>query len=186
MQAVSEFAPLLAFIVAYYLRGLYTATAVLMAAMLLLLLVDWLRLRRVLPMHALSALLVLIFGAATLLLHNKQFIQWKPTVFFWLASLAFLGSFWIGKHTLTERFLGSAFGERLQLTAGLWRRLNGWWVAFYAVLGALNLAVAHYASERAWVAFKVFGLTALTLAFVVGQVLWLHAHQDPARAESSG
>ena len=101
MQAVSEFAPLLAFIVAYYLRGLYTATAVLMAAMLLLLLVDWLRLRRVPPMHALSALLVLIFGAATLLLHNKQFIQWKPTVFFWLASLAFLGSFWIGKHTLT-------------------------------------------------------------------------------------
>ena len=56
----------------------------------------------------------------------------------------------------------------------------------YAVLGALNLAVAHYASERAWVAFKVFGLTALTLAFVVGQVLWLHARQNPARAESSG
>ena len=80
MQAVSEFAPLLAFIVAYYLRGLYAATAVLMVAMLLLLAVDWLRLRRIPPMHALSALLVMIFGAATLLLHNKQFIQWKPTV----------------------------------------------------------------------------------------------------------
>ena len=185
MQAVSEIAPLLAFIVAYYLRGLYAATAVLMVAMLLMLAVDWLRQRRVSPMHALSAVLVLIFGSATLLLHNKQFIQWKPTVFFWLAALAFLGSFWIGERTLTERLLGSAFGERLQLSAALWRRLNGWWVAFYAALGALNLIVAHYASERAWVAFKVFGLTALTLAFVMGQVLWLNARHGGVQPEPS-
>ena len=92
MQALAEFAPLLAFIVTYYLRGLYAATAVLMLAMLLLIAVDWLRLRRVPPMHALSTLLVLLFGAATLLLHNRQFIQWKPTVFFWLASIAWPNS----------------------------------------------------------------------------------------------
>ena len=49
MQALTEFAPLAAFVVAYYLRGLYAATAVLMAAMLALLAVDWLRLRRVPP-----------------------------------------------------------------------------------------------------------------------------------------
>ena len=93
MQALAEFAPLLAFIVTYYLRGLYAATAVLMLAMLVLVAVDWLRLRRVPPLHALSVVLVLLFGSATLLLHNRVFIQWKPTVFFWLASLAFLGSF---------------------------------------------------------------------------------------------
>ena len=115
MQALTEFAPLLAFVVAYYLRGLYVATAVLMAAMLLLLAVDWLRNRRIPKMHALSTVLVLIFGAATLLLHNKLFIQWKPTVFFWLASLAFLGSFWIGERTLTERLLGAAFGDKLRV-----------------------------------------------------------------------
>jgi intracellular septation protein len=184
MQALAEFAPLLAFIVTYYLRGLYAATAVLMVAMLLLVAVDWLRLKRVPPMHALSAVLVLVFGSATLLLHNRQFIQWKPTVFFWLASLAFLGSFWIGKQTLTQRFLGAALGERLQVSQALWRRLNLWWTAFYAALGALNLIVAHYASERAWVNFKVFGLTLLTVAFVTLQIVWLNgrahlAHPQP-------
>ena len=66
----------------------------------------------------------------------------KPTVFFWLASIAFLGSAWIGRETLTQRFLGAAFGERLKLTAPLWRQLNLWWTAFYALLGALNLSRA--------------------------------------------
>jgi intracellular septation protein len=184
MQALAEFAPLLAFIVTYYLRGLYAATAVLMVAMLALLAVDRVRLKRVPPLHALSAVLVLLFGSATLLLHNRQFIQWKPTVFFWLASLAFLGSFWIGKQTLTQRLLGAALGERLHVSAALWRRLNGWWTAFYAVLGALNLLVAHYASERAWVNFKVFGLTLLTLAFVVLQIAWLNGRAGVAHSHS--
>jgi intracellular septation protein len=184
MQALAEFAPLLAFIVTYYLRGLYAATAVLMVAMLLLVAVDWLRLKRVPPMHALSAVLVLVFGSATLLLHNRQFIQWKPTVFFWLASIAFLGSFWIGKQTLTQRFLGAALGERLQVSQALWRRLNGWWTAFYAALGALNLIVAHYASERAWVNFKVFGLTLLTVAFVTLQIVWLNGRAQLAHPQS--
>ena len=62
--------------------------------------------------------LVVVFGAATLLLHDKRFIQWKPTVFFWLTSLAFLGSFWIGEQTLTERLLGAAFGTRCRVRAG--------------------------------------------------------------------
>ena len=116
MQALTEFAPLVAFVAAYWLGGLYAATAVLMGAMLLLLAVDWLRMRSIPPMHALSTVLVLIFGGATLILHDRVFIQWKPTVFFWLVSLAFIGSFWTGKRTLTERLLGGplteAFGAR--------------------------------------------------------------------------
>ena len=183
MQALTEFAPLLAFFAAYYLRGLYVATAVLMAAMLLMLAVDWLRTRRIPPMHAVSTVLVLIFGAATLLLHNKLFIQWKPTVFFWLTSLAFLGSFWIGERTLTERLLGTAFGDKLRVTPARWRTLNAWWVGFYAFLGALNVAVVLYASETVWVALKVVDVL-LVLAFVMVQVLWLSAREEPLEGAS--
>jgi intracellular septation protein len=177
MQALTELAPLLAFFVAYYLRGLYVATAVLMAAMLVLVGVDWLRTRRVPAMHAISTVLVLVFGAATLILHNKLFIQWKPTVFFWLISLAFLGSFWIGRQTLTERLLGAAFGDKLQVSAARWRTLNAWWVGFYFFLGALNLVVVLYASERLWVALKVIDMV-LVLAFIIAQVLWLSGREQ--------
>jgi intracellular septation protein len=185
MQALTAFAPLVAFFVTYSLRGLYTATAVLMVAMLALLAIDWLRTRRIPPLHALSTVLVLVFGGATLLLHNRLFIQWKPTILFWLVSAAFVASAWIGERTLAERFLGATLEGRLQVSAAQWRRVNGWSAAFYAGLGVLNLAVAYGASERAWVYFKLFGLAALTFVFILLQVLWLHSRAAPSPAADS-
>jgi len=173
MQALAEFAPLVAFFVTYSLRGLYAATAVLMVAMLALLAFDWLRQRRIPPLHAVSTALVLVLGGATLVLHNRLFIQWKPTVLFWLVSVAFVASFWIGERTLTQRFLEPALAGRVPVSPQQWRRVNGASAAFYALLGALNLAVAYGASERTWVYFKLFGLALLTFAFVALQVLWL-------------
>lgn len=189
MQAVTEFVPLAAFFVAYVARGLYVATAVLMAAMVALVALDWLRFRRVPPLHSLSAVLVLIFGGATLALHNPLFIQWKPTVFFWLVSLAFLGSRWIGARTLTERLLApilaEGFGTRLAMTAPLWRRLNLLWVAFYALLGALNVVVLEYLSERAWAALKLVDVV-LMLVFVGGQLAWLATRAADASPSAAG
>src|SRR3984893_2424268 len=176
MQALTGLAPLLGLFVTHRLRGLYVASAWVLRAVC-----GWRR-RRIPPLHALSAGLVLILGAATLLLHNRLFIQWKPTVLFWGVSGAFIASFWIGERTLTQRVLAPALEERLQVSDALWRRLNLWSAAFYAALGALNLAVAHYASERAWVNFKLFGLTLLTFAFVALQVLWLSTRPGALRA----
>src|SRR5580692_3399853 len=93
MLSVLEFAPVAVFGVAYYTHGIYVATAALMVSMLVLLLVDLAWLKRIPTMHGLSALLVFMFGTATLVLHNQRFIQWKPTVLFWLISVALLGSF---------------------------------------------------------------------------------------------
>jgi intracellular septation protein len=184
MQTLIGLAPLVAFFVAYKLSGIYVATAALMAVMVLVLAVDWLRERKIPPVHALSAVLVLIFGTATLVLHNSAFIQWKPTVLFWIMALAFLGSFWIGAKTLTERFLATALEDKISVSPRLWRALNGASVAYYAGVGALNVAVAHYASEATWVNFKLFGLTLLTFAFTAAQVFWITSHGTPVPAES--
>jgi intracellular septation protein len=187
MQSLVELAPLVAFFVTYTLRGLYAATAVLMVAMVGLLAFDWLRQRRIVPLHALSALLVLVLGGATLLLHNRLFIQWKPTVLFWLVSVAFVASFWIGERTLTQRFLEPTLAGRVAASREQWRRMNGWSAVFYGALGALNLAVAYGASERTWVYFKLLGLALLTFVFVALQVLWLSrtAAALPARTPAS-
>jgi intracellular septation protein len=169
-----EFLPLLLFVVAYYLKGIYVATGTLMVSMVALLGIDWLRKRRIPPMHAISTVLVLLFGSATLLLHDQRFIQWKPTVFFWLAGLAFLGSTWVGREPLAQRLMAPALGENAAAVGRSdWRNANFAWVVFYAAMGALNLVVVRIASERVWVSFKVFGITAATLLFVVAQALWL-------------
>jgi intracellular septation protein len=186
MQGLLDFGSLVAFFVAYRLWGLYTATAVLMVAVGILLAVDYLRLRRVSGMHALSAVLVFIFGSATLLLHDVRFIQWKPTVFFWLASLAFLGSQWIGKQTLTQRLLSAALGgEEIRVADSIWKRLNLLWVAFYALLGAANLIVVFNFSEHVWVTFKFLGLPAANVIFVGAQVAWLVRRSSAASHEPS-
>jgi intracellular septation protein len=188
MQALLEFAPLLAFFIAYKLGGLYTATAVLMAGMVVLLAVDYVRLRRIPTMHAVSAGLVFSLGTLTLILHDKHFIQFKPTALFWLAALASLMSFWIGERTLTERMFGAALQEHMQVPQKVWRKLNAVWVVFYGLLGALNLVLAYYASESVWVNFKVYGLTVITLVFVGLQLVWLtrQAEAVPTGEESRG
>jgi intracellular septation protein len=172
MQALLELAPLLAFFIAYYFGGIYVATAVLMGGMAVLLAVDYLLHRRVSPMHALSAVLVFGLGAATLILHDKHFIQLKPTILFWIAGLAFLASFWIGKQTLTERLFSAALQGQVRVPESVWRRMNALWVVFYGVLGEANLLVAQYATEQIWVYSKI-ALTVLTFVFAVAQVLYL-------------
>ena len=172
MQALLELAPLVAFFVAYHFGGIYIATGVLMAGMAVLLAVDYLLHRRISPMHALSAVLVFGLGAATLLLHDKHFIQLKPTILFWVAGLAFLASFWIGKQTLTERLFSAALQGQVRVPESLWRRMNALWVVFYGLLGEANLLVAKYASEQTWVYSKI-ALTVVTLVFAIAQVLYL-------------
>jgi intracellular septation protein len=184
MQALLEFAPLAAFLAAYYVAGFYVATAVLMVGMALLLGVDLLRTRRIPMMHGASAALVFAFGTATLVLHDRRFIEWKPTVFFWALAAAFLASGWIGAKPLAQRLLEAALGATGRIGRPLWLRLNLAWVAFYLALGGVNLYVAWNASERTWVEFKVFGLTLATLVFVIVQALWL-ARQPAARLAAS-
>jgi intracellular septation protein len=172
MQALLELAPLVAFFVAYHFGGIYIATGVLMGGMAILLAVDYLLHRRISPMHALSAILVFGLGTATLLLHDKHFIQLKPTILFWVAGLAFLASFWIGKQTLTERLFSAALQGQVRVPESLWRRMNALWIVFYGLLGEANLLVAKYASEQTWVYSKI-SLTVVTFIFAIAQVLFL-------------
>jgi intracellular septation protein len=173
MQSLLLLAPLGAFLGTYLATDLYTATAVLMGVMVLVLVIDYARERRIPAMHGLSAVLYLALGGATLILHDKRFLQLKPTIFLWAIGLAFLASFWMGRQTFTQRLLAPALDGQVPVADEDWRRLNGAWVAFYGALGALNLLVASYASERMWVLFKVLGLTWLTLVFIAAQIAWL-------------
>ena len=174
MHAVLNFLPLAAFMLGYKLGGIYVATVALMVSMVLLALVDYLRTRRVSGMHALSTVLVLVFGGATLAFHDPRFIKVKPTLLLWLLALAFLGSQWIGRAPLAQRMLEPALPEGMGLSRERWMRVNLVWVAAYLLLGVLNLYVARAASEQVWVYFKGFGLTIALAALAMGQAVWLH------------
>ncbi len=169
-----EFLPLAAFLIAYkFFGGIYVATTVLMVGMVLSLAVTWLRTKKLPPMLALSTALVLVFGAATLVLRDVRFIQWKPSIFLWLLALAFLVSAFVGKQPLAQRALQPAIGDA-QLERSVWLKLNTAWVLYGVLIGTLNLVVAYHASEATWVNAKFYGLPGSMFLFMIGQMLWLH------------
>ena len=158
MQTVIEFAPWIVFGLVYkFGGGLYPATAVLMVAMVLLLVYDWLRTRKVPQMHLILAVLVWVFGAATLILHDVRFLQWKASVFYWIAGLVFAGSR-VDRQVTSARTparQGPARGRHV-VPAATWRNSSLVMGAFYSLLGVANIWVALNRSEADWVNFKVW------------------------------
>ena len=169
-----DFFPVLLFFVAFRLeddpkRGIMVATAVVIAATLVQ--VAWMRLRhgRVERLHLVTLVLVVALGGLTLALDDERFIKWKPTLVNWAFALVFLGSRFIGSRPIVRRLMES----RVTLPDAAWNRLNLGWTGFFAILGAANLYVAHRFSTEVWVDFKLFGILALTVVFIVGQTAWL-------------
>jgi intracellular septation protein len=169
MQLLVDFLPILIFFGAYFYEGIYFATAVLMAVMPVVMLGQWIVTRKLNRVYAASTALVLVLGSATLLLRNPLFLYWKPTVLYWAIGLAYLGSQFIGDKVFIERLLGGA----AELTKQQWRSLNQAWVAFFLIIGGINIYVAYAYSEATWVKFKLFGMLGLMLAFIIGQSIWL-------------
>jgi intracellular septation protein len=116
-----------------------------------------------------SLTLVVVMGGLTIWLQNATFIKWKPTLLYWTMGGAFL----LAPLLFGKNLLKLLLGEQLQLPADVWQRLNAAWVAFFALMGALNLWVAYNFSENAWVNFKLFGGIGLMLVFTVAQGLYL-------------
>ena len=169
MQLLLDFLPILAFFIAYKLRGIYVATAILMVAMPIQCLLVWILKRKINTMLLISTALVLVFGTFTLLVHDKVFIQWKMTVLDWLFALAFVVAPYFGGQTLVQRLMGA----QVSLPAQHWTTLNRMWVGYFLVMGGLNVYVMYHFDEATWVNFKMFGTLGLTLAFVVIQGIWL-------------
>ena len=174
MQVLFEFLPLILFLTAYLYKGIYFAIGVLMVAMPIGFLIKYVRNRQVDKMYMWSTIFLLLFGGAALYFRNADFIYWKPTAFYWAVAVAFLISLWVGEKPLVRRFLELS-GELPtdKISNGEWRRLNVVWIAFFAVMGVVNIYVAYNFSEKFWVNFKVFGLLALTFAFMIAQGFWL-------------
>jgi intracellular septation protein len=176
--------PVLLFFIAFKASGgdVYVATGVAIVAGVIQVGLVWLRQRRLESMHLITLGLLVVFGGATLLLHDEMFIKWKPTVVNWLFAAVFLGSHFIGKRLLMQRLLE----KNIELPPPVWTRLNLAWGLFFLAVGAINLWVVYNFSTEIWVDFKLFGILGLTLAFVLLQSIYLMRHVKPDQDSEKG
>jgi len=124
--------------------------------------------------------LVIVFGGATIWFHNETFIKWKPSALYWLMGSAL----WISQAFLRKNLLQAVIGNELVLPAHVWRKLNIAWIAFFALMGLLNLYVAFNYSTSTWADFKVFGATGLMLVFTIAQGIYLSRHVEPESTDN--
>ena len=180
MAFLFELLPLLAFVLAFKLWGIYVATAVITAAVVVQM---GMRLALRMPInavHKVSAVIMLALGGLTLALHDDRFILWKPTIFYWVVAVG-LG---IGQLLMGKPMLEMMVGDQFKLSQERWRRLTWAWIGMLTLLGVLNLFFAYNFSRDFWVNAKL-GLYGLFVLFVLAQTAWIIVRWDGLPADES-
>jgi intracellular septation protein len=161
--------PVILFFIVFKTLGIYAATAAAIVATLAQ--IGWVKFKhgKVDGMLIASGAIIVVFGGATLLLHDETFIKWKPTVLYWLFAVVLFTAelFW------NKNLIRTVMQQQITLPDPIWRRLNHAWAGFFAAMGVLNLYVAYHFATETWVDFKLFGTMGLMIVFVVLQSLYL-------------
>ncbi len=174
MKPLVDYGPLAAFLVAYYLGGIMAATAAVMVATIIVLILAWVVEKRLATMPLVTGIIVMVFGGLTLLLADETFIKMKPTLVYLLFAAVLVVGSALGKHPLKL-----IMGSFMQLRPQGWRGLGYRWAGFFLAMAALNEAVWRTQPTELWVNFKVFGLIALTIAFTLTQLPYMRRHAAP-------
>lgn len=161
--------PVILFFIAFKFFGIFTATAVAILATLGQIIYSKLRHGKVEKMLFVSGAIIALLGGITLILHDKSYIMWKPTVLYWIMAAVLLVSNLVFK----KNYIQQMMGKMIDAPAAIWTKLNYAWVIFLVSLGFLNLYVAFTFDENTWVNFKLFGVTLIMFVFIIGQSLAL-------------
>jgi intracellular septation protein len=160
LKLVLDIGPLVLFFAANAKFGIYAATGAFMVAVLIALAVSYALTRHIAIMPVVTAVIVLVFGGLTLVLHDDLFIKLKPTIIYVLFGGALLIGLALGKP-----LLGLLFESVFHLTEEGWRKLTWRWALFFLFLAVVNEVVWRTQTTDFWVSFKLFGVVPLTFAF---------------------
>ncbi len=151
--------------------GILIATAVFMAAMLVSLVLTRRLTGRLPVMPLVSGVVVFVFGGLTLFFQDDTFIKLKPTIVNTLFGAVLLGGLAFGKPLLPY-----ALDAVFELDAAGWWKLTLRWGLFFLFLALINEIVWRTQSTDFWVAFKVWGVMPITMAFALAQTPLLMRH----------
>lgn len=160
-------------------RRIFVATGIFIAASLIALALSRALMGYLPRMAIVNAIVVTVFGGLTLALDDAFFIKVKPTIVNALFGSVLLGGLFFGRSLLSL-----VLETVLQLDEEGWRKLTFRWGLFFFVLAAINEVVWRTQTQDFWVAFKVWGVIPLTMAFALAQTPLILKHEiKPAKAE---
>lgn len=178
LKPTLEYGPLAAFLAAYVLGDFMTATIAIMAATAVALAVSWVVARQLPLMPLITAAVVGVFGGLTLWLNDETFFKMKPTIVQALFAVILLGGLAF-KKPLLQPLLGKSW----PMDDIGWHKLTFRFGLFFVAMAILNEVVWRTQSTDFWVAFKVFGILGLTLAFAASQAPLMMRHHCPEESD---
>lgn len=180
LKPTVDFGPLAVFFAANFLYDLMVATAAVIVASSLAV-VLWLIVARRLPVVPLvTALVVGTLGGLTLWLDDERFLKMKPTIVQGAFSLILFAGL-----ALKRPLLRLIMDQAWSMDQEGWRRLTRRFAFFFAAMAALNELVWRTQSTDFWVTYKVFGILGLTVLFAMAQTPLMQRHHlaDSGEAE---
>ena len=173
-RTLLEFGPLLLFFGANYLyQDLMFSVKILVVATIISLGLSWAFERRVPMMAAFGCAALVFFAGLTLYFDNELFIKVKPTVLTLMFAAAIAGGRFIGRNPLA-----ALIGSQIKLDYEGWRKLSWLWVAMFVCSAIANEIAWRNLSTDSWVTFKVFGLTGISMIFVILTLPVIQKHQQ--------
>jgi intracellular septation protein len=180
-KLTTELGPLIVFFVANAKFNLFVATGAFMVAIVAAMIASYVVVRHVPMMAIVTAVIVLVFGTLTLVLHDETFIKVKPTIIYGLFAAILGGGLLFGRS-----FIAILFNQMFNLTPKGWRILTLRWALFFLGMAVLNEVIWRTQSTDFWVAFKLFGAVPLTMVFAISQMpVVKRYHLEPATLEAS-
>lgn len=180
-KLATELGPLLVFFFANGRFNLFIATGAFMVAVIVAMVASYVVTRHVPMMAIVTAVVVIVFGALTLLLQDETFIKMKPTIVYTLFAAILGGGLLFGRS-----FIAIMFDQMFNLTPKGWRVLTLRWAFWFFAMAVLNEIIWRTQSTDFWVAFKVFGMVPLTMLFAVTQMPLIKRYRlEPASLEAS-
>jgi intracellular septation protein len=173
-KLATELGPLLVFFVANAKFNLFVATGAFMVAVIVAMAASYMVTRHVPIMAIVTAVVVIVFGTLTLVLHDETFIKVKPTIIYGLFAAILGGGLLFGRS-----FIAIMFDQMFNLTPQGWRRLTLRWALFFLALAVANEIVWRTQTTDVWVSFKVFGVMPLTFLFAALQYPLLQKYAAP-------
>jgi intracellular septation protein len=180
-KLATELGPLIIFFIANAKFNLFVATGAFMVAVIAAMVASYVVVRHVPVMAIVTAVVVIVFGTLTLVLHDETFIKMKPTIVYTLFAAVLGGGLLFGRS-----FIAIMFDQMFNLTPRGWRVLTLRWALWFLAMAVLNEIIWRTQSTDFWVAFKAFGMVPLTMLFAVTQMpLVKRYHLEPASLEAS-
>jgi intracellular septation protein len=173
-----DLGPLLVFFLVNFLAPvpdvlkIFYATGAFMAAMIVAMMISYLRYRHISPLLWFSGIMVVILGGVTIWLHNDTFIKMKPTLYYVLVASLLAFGLATGRNLL-KMVLGAAYPG---LSERGWQLLARNWAIFFALMAVANEAVWRNTDTSFWIGAKLWGFLPATLLFGLANVPMLMRH----------